>query len=99
MVRLLDRFPLRLLVFLHCFPLFPGQLLQQLLLLLGLPVRPAHIFFGNGASSLSGQRARHTQGNQQHESSNSFHNVSERRILQRSYTEAAPELAHKVLLL
>jgi hypothetical protein len=40
--------------------------------------------------SLNRYRPRQAEGNQQNESSNSFHNVSERKILQRSYTEMAP---------
>lgn len=89
-VRLLGRLPLRLLVFPHCFPLFLVCLLQHLLLLLGRLLGPARIFLRTDALSLNRYRPRQSQGNQQHKSGNAFHNVSERKILQRSYTEAAP---------
>src|SRR5712692_7155865 len=97
----LGRLPLRLLGFLHCFPLVLGCLLQHLSLRLGPLLVLALIFlFDAGALSLSRYRPCNDRGGQQHENSNSFHNVSEPKILaavldHRSYTEAEPGLAHE----
>ena len=82
-VRPLGRLPVCLRLFLH------GFLVCLLLLLRGL-LRPARIFLGTDALSLHRYYPRKTEGNQQHESGNSFQNVSEQTILHRSYTEAAP---------
>jgi hypothetical protein len=98
-IRLLDRPPLRPGGLLHCFPLFLGRLLQHLLLALGRLPGLARIFFDTGALSLSWYRRCNTQGDQQQESGNWFHKVSEQKMLQRSYTEAAAVLVHKMLLL
>src|SRR5450759_5208691 len=88
-LRLLGRLPLRLLVFLHCVPLFLVCLLQHLLLRLGRPGQ-ARTFVVTGALSSSRYRPCNSQGEQQQESGTSFPNVSDRKILSRSYTESAP---------
>ena len=79
MFRLLGRLPLRHSGFLHCFPLFLGQLPRHFLLVLGRLTGPVHVFVGSGVLSLNRHRARNTQSGQQKESSKSFHNVSEQR--------------------
>jgi hypothetical protein len=48
---------------------------------------------------LNRHRAHNTQGGQQKERGKSFHNVSERKILQRSYTESYPGSHTRRLLL
>src|SRR5947208_17065296 len=73
MIRLFVRFPVRLLVFLHCFQLHLGCLPVHLsLLLLRLP-RLACIFFDTHALSFSRYRPCNTQSDQQRQNSKSFH--------------------------
>src|SRR5712691_1082551 len=73
MIRLFVRFPLRLLVFVHCFLLLLGCLPVHLsLLLLRLP-RLACIFFDTHALSFSRYRPCNTQSDQQCQNSKTFH--------------------------
>ena len=68
-------------------------------MLLGRLPGPVHVFVGSGVLSLHRHRAHNTQSGQQKEGSKSFHNVSERKILQRSYTESYPGSHTRRLLL
>jgi hypothetical protein len=81
---------LRLLVLLHCLPLSPGILLYGFLLLFGRLAGLSAIFSDTSVLSLSvsGYRPGGAEGDQQYESGNSFHGVSEEKILKRFYTEA-----------
>jgi hypothetical protein len=72
---------LRLRGLLHSFPLLLGCLLIHLLLLLGRATGLARVFLDSRSASLSRHCASTTQGDQQeHESSNSSHNLSQPKI-------------------
>jgi hypothetical protein len=95
---LLGRLALRLLVFLHGFTLFPGSLLLRFLVLLGRSPGLDSIFSDTSVFTLGIGRYRpcNAQGGKQYESGESFHNVSEGKILGRFYTEALPSLEEEL---
>ena len=68
-------------------------------MLLGRLPGPVHVFVRSSVLSLNRHRARNTQSGEQKEGGKSFHNVSERKILQRSYTESYPGSHTRRLLL
>jgi hypothetical protein len=83
-------FALRFLVFFHGFALFLGHLLGYFLLLLGGLAGLTAIFSDTSVFTLSirWDRPCDTQGEQQQESADSFHDSSEKKIiLQRFYTD------------
>ena len=98
-VRLLGCFALRFRGSLHGFRLFLIGLVQHLLLVLDRLAGLARIFLGADALSLGRDCRCHTQNGQQHESSDSFHNVSERTVLEAILHRSGGRLAHLVLLL
>jgi hypothetical protein len=77
---LFGRSALCLLAFLRCLPLLLGGFLNGFLVLLGRFVGEAGVLFGALILGASRQRACNSQGDQQYESRDSFHNFSERKV-------------------
>jgi hypothetical protein len=96
---LLVLLPCRLCSFLVELALSLVLLVQQLLLLLDCLAGLPGILLGADALSLNWHRSCHTQPDHQHKNSDTLHILSEQKILQRSYTEAAAAVTSLMLLL
>lgn len=98
-VRLVGCFALRFCGFLHGLVLFLVGLVQHLLLVLDRLAGLASIFLGADALSLGWDCGSNTQGGQQDKGRYSFHDVSERMVLEAILHRSGGWLAHSVLLL